>query len=100
MNSIILKSCVYVLQLENDKWYIGQTHNMNLRFSQHISNQGARWTKLHKPIDCIRTSFLITEREMTLEYMRLYGWENVRGAGWCSIDMDKPPAELKNHLDI
>jgi len=82
---------VYVLQLENDKYYIGKTHNLNNRISQHFKNKGSEWTRLHKPISFIETSNEISEKEMTLKYMRKYGWSNVRGYCWCQTNLLKPP---------
>ena len=42
---------VYHLKLEEDKHYVGITYNLNQRYAQHISGDGAKWTKLHKPMD-------------------------------------------------
>ena len=94
MNPVEVCECVYVLKLEDSKWYIGKTHNLNFRIAQHKSNNGARWTKLHNVIDCVKVSFIINEKEMTLKYMRKYGWENVRGYSWCQCDLKKPPHDL------
>ncbi|SHJ47992.1 type I restriction enzyme, R subunit [Tangfeifania diversioriginum] len=44
------KYYVYVLECENDSYYIGQTSDLIKRWGQHISGQGAKWTKIHKPI--------------------------------------------------
>jgi hypothetical protein len=34
------------------------------------------------------------ERDKTLEYMRVYGWQNVRGYLWVKIVMKNPPKLL------
>lgn len=97
MEGVILNCCTYVLKLENDKWYVGKTHNINLRYAQHLCGNGAKWTRLHKPIDCTKVSFLISEKEMTLKYMKKHGWENVRGYAWCQCNLIKPPQDLINY---
>tara|TARA_R110000823_G_C15808157_1_gene487892 strand:- start:25 stop:312 length:288 start_codon:yes stop_codon:yes gene_type:complete len=95
MESVIIQPCVYVLKLENDKWYVGKTYNMNLRYYQHLSGNGAKWTRLHKPLECVKTTFNITEKDMTIKYMIKYGWENVRGAAWCQCNLLNKPVELR-----
>ena len=36
---------IYVLKLTNNKYYVGKTHNPNLRLNAHIYNSGSAWTK-------------------------------------------------------
>eukprot|EP01050_Picozoa_sp_SAG11_P060222 SAG11_NODE_39463_length_231_cov_17.378788_1_plen_38_part_10 len=35
MKGIVIEPVVYVLKLENDKYYVGITYNFNLRYAQH-----------------------------------------------------------------
>jgi hypothetical protein len=53
---------------------------------------GSSWTKLHKPIEVVErfVGGKDNEREKTLEYMRKYGWENIRGGGWTAVNIKKP----------
>jgi predicted GIY-YIG superfamily endonuclease len=81
-------ACVYVLKLENENWYVGITYNLNLRMSQHWTQQGAGWTKLHKPIsieEVIYPASTEIENQKTLEYMERYGKEKVRGGKYCKV---------------
>jgi predicted GIY-YIG superfamily endonuclease len=41
---------VYVLLCENQSFYVGATSGVRKRFADHLSGQGARWTKLNKPV--------------------------------------------------
>lgn len=41
---------VYVLLCENESFYVGATSDVRKRFTEHLSGQGARWTKFHKPV--------------------------------------------------
>ena len=90
-----IKILTYALALENSKYYIGKTWNLNIRFAQHISGQGAGWTRIHKPIEIMEVRSGDHEKELCLEYMREYGWENVRGAGWTKKTISKPK-EIKS----
>jgi predicted GIY-YIG superfamily endonuclease len=39
---------IYALALENNKYYIGKTNNIDNRLNQHqYSHLGSEWTKLH-----------------------------------------------------
>jgi hypothetical protein len=76
------------------KYYVGTTYNLNLRYAQHECGEGGKWTRRHKPIGVLKilpNSCIDVENSKTLEYMKLYGWENVRGGYWCKIDMKNPP---------
>ena len=79
---------VYVLELENDKYYIGYTEKGIVRVENHFAQGGSSWTRLHKPIKLIsfKDGSKDLEKTTTIEYMKKYGWKNVRGAGWTSIN--------------
>ena len=40
---------LYVIKLQNNKWYIGKTKQYNHRMDQHVVSNGAHWTKFHGP---------------------------------------------------
>lgn len=40
---------VYALECENDSIYIGHTQDLERRFREHASGNGADWTKRHEP---------------------------------------------------
>lgn len=83
---------IYVLELENQCWYIGCTRNIDKRMKAHHKGKGAIWTKANKPIRIheIRESGTNSdseaghiEDEVTLEYAKQYGIDKVRGGGYC-----------------
>ena len=80
---------VYVLRLDNGKWYVGHSDNVTKRIKQHFSNRGASWTKLHKPLEvfCIVPGGKERENEMTLNFMSMYGRDNVRGGGYAYVKL-------------
>ena len=89
------KNYVYVLELKNNKYYVGKTNNFVQRILSHTSNK-IEWTKIYKPIKILE---LIDdkkdlEKDKTLEYMKLYGWQNVRGYAWTKVNMKNPPKDL------
>ena len=95
---------VYVLMLEENKFYVGQTTKAGLdsRLANHYENKGAEWTKKYKPIKKSKPLiyYLPTKNEAgqveltkTLEYMHNYGINNVRGHQFAKIHLD--PEDIK-----
>jgi predicted GIY-YIG superfamily endonuclease len=73
---------LYILKLENDKWFIGKSANVEKRYEQHLNGEGDTFTQLHKPVSLELSRDLISDTdqdETVREYMRKYGIENVRG---------------------
>ena len=90
---------IYVLKLQNNKWYIGYTDNIKKAFKASLtgSKSSASWVLQNPPICVdliIKTATKVDERFVTLLYMIDKGWENVRGAGWVTVNLRKP-APLK-----
>jgi hypothetical protein len=88
---------IYILKLQNGKYYIGKTSNPYFRIVEHFNLEGSEWTKLYNPIKLLE---LIEgddydEDKYTKIYMDKYGIDNVRGGSYTSIKLDK---ETKNQL--
>lgn len=82
---------LYVIQLQENKWYVGKTKNFNARMDQHVTGDGAAWCHRYGPqIQCsTHGQFLDAtheETKKTLELMMHYGINNVRGAEYCQLD--------------
>jgi cellular nucleic acid-binding protein len=79
---------IYILKLENNKYYVGKTFNPKRRIIEHVISEGSYWTKLNKPISIIRlisNCSKYDEDKFTLEYMDKYGIENVRGGSFSKV---------------
>lgn len=89
---------IYVLQLEDDKYYIGKAKDVHERFKQHQTGKGSSWTKEYKPIKILETKTITSihdENNVTKDYMKKYGIDNVRGGSYCQVDL---PEETENVL--
>lgn len=81
---------LYVLQLEGGKYYIGKTSDVMKRFEQHKSGSGAAWTRTHKPIKMLECRALNgdhDENNVTKDYMKKYGINNVRGGSYTQVSL-------------
>lgn len=95
-----MTSYVYVLQLINNKFYVGRTDDIVKRIGQHFLSQGAVWTKINKPISVV--SYEIEkddwyENYKTLQLMKIHGIKNVRGGEWCMIELNN---QCINKIDL
>ena len=81
---------IYILQLENNKYYVGKTNKPSFRLSDHFSSNGSIWTKKYKPIsvlELIPNCDNYDEDKYTIKYMEKYGINNVRGGSFCDIKL-------------
>jgi hypothetical protein len=84
-----MSKSVYILYLETNKYYIGSSSNPKTRIEQHITNNGTKWTKLYKPLKVINIidGDELVEEMTTLEYMYMYGINNVRGGSFTTLNI-------------
>lgn len=81
---------IYVLKLEDERYYVGKTNRTFQRFNQHATGQGAKWTKKYPVVDLhafhpnMRDQ---DENKVTIQMMQKYGVKNVRGGSWTKVKM-------------
>jgi hypothetical protein len=74
---------IYILQLENDKYYVGKSNSLIDRLDNFIVLSD--WTKKYKPIkimEQIPNCDDFDEDKYTLKYMKEYDISNVRGGSF------------------
>lgn len=99
MDYISLNWYSYVLECCDNKYYVGIAYNLKKRLTSHFSDsivRGSVFTNIYKPKKCIATYDLNTEsREeaelyeclLTINYAKIYGYENVAGGNFVVRDM-------------
>ena len=81
---------IYVLRLEQGKYYVGRSDTPLKRIKEHFKGKGCRWTKLYSPIKVkkiIGNCDPFDEDKYTLKYMDRYGVMNVRGGSFSSLKL-------------
>lgn len=104
------KISIYVLELSDEKYYVGQSKNPAQRIKEHFVGDGSSWTQLHKPVEVVRIietnvsswrAALEIETLLTLELMKVYGWQNVRGGPYSASDLVcEPPLLSQQRLRL
>ncbi|HCL0440807.1 GIY-YIG nuclease family protein [Bacillus cereus] len=106
-NDSIRRRFLYVLELENGNYYVGQTiEDTEKRIEKHFKGKGSAWTRKHHAqaikeiIDLGALTYTQAEKienQYAIKYMKNYGWEKVRGGFFTLTDNEKHLKTLKNH---
>lgn len=94
-------SFIYVLELDDNKYYIGKTSNPQFRISQHVNVNGSAWTKKYNVINLLELIPSIDdfdEDKYTLIYMKNKGINNVRGGTFTQIILDDNTIKIINKM--
>jgi predicted GIY-YIG superfamily endonuclease len=86
---------IYVLKLRDSCWYVGCTTDLNRRWEEHRSGNGAEWTKLHHPVSLHHDETKEVPQEyaageeskVTAKLMLQHGVNFVRGGALCKMRM-------------
>ena len=91
---------IYVLFLEQDKYYVGKSLKPMSRTGSHMastlfddkicSGGGSGWTRMYSPIKILEVTPSydeFDEDKYTLRYMKDKGIDNVRGGSFCELNL-------------
>ena len=95
--------CIYVLKLEQGKYYIGKTNNPQFRLETHFNYNGSAsaWTQKYKPLKVLKllqNKDDYDEDKYTRQYMDKYGITNVRGGAFVKVNLDKQTKDFLTHM--
>lgn len=97
---------IYALKLADGCYYVGLSKDVHWRVGRHVAGRGAAWTRLHPPIEHIDSFQCYTdderiamerEDEITVRFMRRYGWKLVRGGRFCEVNELSTEKHLRHH---
>jgi hypothetical protein len=81
---------IYVLLLEQNKYFIGYTENQDAKISDIFLHNYLLWTKKYRPIKCVELIPNCDELDIdkiTKKYMLKYGIQNVRGGSYLKLEL-------------
>lgn len=87
----------YVLLLQQGRLYVGSTDNIYTRLYDHFTcaPSSAIWVKEYGPpirvVEIIKNSKPHDEHQKFVEYASKFGFDVVRGAGYCRLSLREPP---------
>lgn len=90
---------VYVLELSDNKYYVGKTNNLDARIKEHITNNGSAWTTKYKPLTLVEkyeNCDDFDEDKYVKIYMMRCGIDNVRGGSYSQIVLEPNVIEMLN----
>lgn len=91
---------LYILECEDNKWYVGKSTDVQRRFKQHTEGKGSEWTREYAPIRIAETRPITSQHDetnATKDLMKKYGIDNVRGGAYCSVDLPEETETLIRH---
>lgn len=92
---------IYILKLENGKYYVGRTNDINFRLNEHFNNCGSFWTVKYKPIKIkkiYQNCSTYDEDKYTLMLMEKYGINNVRGGSFVRLNLSNDELIIINKM--
>jgi len=88
---------IYVLQLKENKWYIGKTETSKFRIDTHFDSGGSEFTKKYPPQEIyqiIPECDKYNEDRYVKKYMDKYGIDNVRGGTYSRLELTSNEKEV------
>ena len=88
----LTKYIVYILSLEQGKYYVGKTKNLTKRIEVHQAGRGSEWTKKYpllkeNPYETFLDCDNFDEDKITIKYMDKFGRHNVRGGSFTQVKL-------------
>ncbi len=83
------KYTIFVLRLQDDKYFVGKTKETHQKLKQTVLQTPAAWIEKYPAVE-IHSSILgdaYDEDKYVLKCMREYGIENVRGGSYSNVDL-------------
>ena len=88
---------IYVLRLNNNRYYVGSSANPQERIEQHIQGKGSHFTLVNPVIEVVDTFAAkspFDEDNITKQYMAQYGIDNVRGGSYTQLEFSTVEKEF------
>jgi len=88
---------LYVLKLQQGKYYVGVTDNLERRFQEHQSLEGSEWTKKYPLLDLYSLEPLTSDFQEDMkvkELMAAHGLDSTRGGKYSRVKLTEEERRL------
>ena len=92
-----MKWFVYILSCSDDSYYVGQTNNVENRFSRHRCQTGALHTSTHPPRDVVHVETFSSLSAALGRERQLKGWSHAKKQALIEGDFEKLRALSRSH---
>lgn len=96
-----MKTTIYILKLEQGKYYVGKTNDIKFRLDKHFNYFGSYWTVKYRPISVFakyENCDCFDEDKHTIKMMAEFGIENVRGGSFTQINLPQDELNIINKM--
>ncbi len=96
-----MKGWVYILECSDGTYYTGSTNNIDIRLAQHVSGEGANYTKKKLPVKLVYVEEFQRVDKAFYREKQLQGWSRkkkealIKGLNDELIDLSKAYRDLK-----
>lgn len=94
---------IYVLELEQSKYYVGKTNDPEFRIETHFGSIGSAWTQKYPPIkvvELVGDCDDYDEDKYVRIYMDKYGIDNVRGGSFSRVKINKGTTKVLDKMRV
>jgi putative endonuclease len=90
---------MYILQCSDDSYYVGSTKNLELRFSQHQSGKGPKYTSGRLPVQLVCCEEYDRVSDAFYREKQVQGWTRRKREALINGDLELLPVLAKKVFD-
>jgi hypothetical protein len=94
---------IYILKLEEDKYYIGKSNDVLGEYNEHLAGRRCKWTQLYSPKFLIKTIINVSPEEIYKifnDYIVNYGIHKVRSDILQEVELNPLSIEIMRRHTI
>ncbi len=90
---------MYILECSDDSYYVGSTKNLDLRFSQHQSGKGSKYTSGRLPVTLVYSEEYDRVSDAFYREKQVQGWTRRKREALINGSFELLPALARKVLD-
>ena len=83
-----MKGFMYILKCADESYYIGSTNNLDIRISQHMNGEGAKYTKKRLPVELVYFEQFDRIDEAFRREKQIKGWSRNKKEALINLNFD------------